>query len=373
MDDYQESIPSLVNGYTILEEIGHGAAGTVRLALRENQEKCCVKIIPKANLEFEQDIRFFHAEIDALSNTFHPNIVQFNEMYEDNVNYYVFQEYCQGISLTQYIDEKPILNEGEGAKIFQQLLLALSYLHDRNIAHRDIKPDNIMICEGGQVKLIDFGLCTNCGDSLRNTFCGSPLYAAPECIRSEPYIAMKSDIWSAGVVFFVLITGEYPWNISNMVQMMKQIVDGFYIVPKNVSRSCSNVIKSMLNIDPNKRPSARDILSSSDFRLLIPVCPRPRHSCNTQLPKLVKKPICIHERRNSNPNFSYNCGNKTNLNSPDSTNGKNINSTTTRNISSPIEPPQLLKLSPRRKSMQKSNSLNNYSPRRSFYHSPLKS
>ena len=199
-----------------------------------------------------------------------------------------------------------------------------------NIAHRDIKLDNIMLvaddnldsikvshsccnfvsCQNNEsdmslrqksyneidhtVKLIDFGLCTLHSDKLRETYCGSPLYASPECLCNQPYDATKSDIWSAGVVFYIMVTGFFPWDPSNLAKMVKCIVSNEYTIPLSVSPQCSNLIRKLMNPLPSQRPSALQLLNDSDLLLLMPVrpngrfLPRTKNSSNANLlkPKL---------------------------------------------------------------------------------------
>lgn len=303
--------PQIINGYELMGEIGRGAAGTVRLAKRSqshsnpsiSNEVCCCKIISKQSMINEKEKKFFQTEISVLSQISHPNIVSFIELFEDANNYYIFQEYCDGISLTNYIMRKSRLLEGEAIKLFFQLLQALNYLHQNNIAHRDIKLENIMLVEDDsnlslssyqrqstpnllsrtfkpktprddksyKIKLIDFGLSTDQSQNHRQTFCGSPLYAAPECLKSEPYDATKSDIWSAGVVFYIMVVGNFPWDPSNVTKMVNFIVKCEYRVPSFISQQCLRILQKVLIADPNKRPTAQQLISDPDLALLMPV------------------------------------------------------------------------------------------------------
>lgn len=343
-----ERVPPVINGYRLMCEIGSGAAGTVRLAKRKKdgsdesaEEKCCCKIIQKSSLATEDERNFFQSEIEALSMIVHPNIASLIEFCEDDDRYYIFQEYCKGVSLLDYVNRKNQLSEGEAAKLFIQLIQAINYLHSMNIAHRDIKLDNIMLvvddnndslkyshscCNFGprfnnesnrtlyqrssyeveyNVKLIDFGLCTLHCDTLRETFCGSPLYAAPECLCSQPYDAKKSDIWSAGVVFYIMVTGAYPWDPNNLSKMLNCIVSNDYSIPSTVSPRCSQLIKKMINPDPNQRPSALQLLNDSDLLLLMPVRPNGRflsRGKNSSTANLARPKITTER----NPHVSYN-------------------------------------------------------------------
>lgn len=402
-----QSIPPMVSGFRLLCEIGTGATGTVRLAKRKREdssalgesieEKSCCKIIPKSSITTENERNLFHSEIEAMSTVVHPNIAAFIEFYEDDDNFYIFQEYCKGISLLDYVNRKDKLSEGEAAKIFIQLMQAINYLHSMHIAHRDIKLDNIMLvpednpdwlkvsrscCNFAshansdsnllisrrgnseveyKVKLIDFGLCTLHSDELRGTFCGSPLYAAPECLCSQPYDATKSDIWSAGVVFYIMVTGLFPWDPNNITKMVHSIVANEYEIPSSVSPQCSRFIRKMMSPDPKQRPSAIQILKDSDLALLMPVRPNGRFIPRTKnIIANVTKPVLPNDKNASN---LYNNNSSQNLLNNKKKNNENAQISDKKCIPIPIKKQQLQVRPP--KQMRKSLSFfNEPSPRR---------
>lgn len=264
--------PIEIKGFVILAEIGRGSTGCVRIAHQISTETdYCVKIMPKKLISTPEDKAFFDCECETLRGVIHPNVVQFIDLAEDDENYYLFMEYCRGASLQSMLNRDGMINERLIPIIFKQLIQALSYLHTNKIAHRDIKPDNIIINNMHQLKLVDFGLCTNNTNSLRETFCGSPAYAAPECICRRPYDATSSDIWSAGVVLYYMATGQLPWQINNLNLMIRQIVEGRYAIPSFLNPQLQSLIKSMLNPDPCKRPTPEQILASKYFNVLTPV------------------------------------------------------------------------------------------------------
>ncbi|OHT12785.1 CAMK family protein kinase [Tritrichomonas foetus] len=271
--------PVEINGYILLAEIGRGSTGCVRIA-REAQtsEDYCVKIVPKNTIVTAEDRAFFNREIETMRGLSHQNIVEFIDFCEDENNYYLFMEYCRGMSLQQIVSNDGALAEKAIQVVFRQLISALNYLHSKNVAHRDIKPENIIINCGpngcitnSSLKLVDFGLCTDNSNQLRETFCGSPAYAAPECICRRPYDAKESDVWSAGVVLYVMAVGQLPWKINNMNHMIRQIVDGKYSIPSFLNPQLQNLIRSMMNLDPKERPSPHMILSSPFLRVVVPV------------------------------------------------------------------------------------------------------
>ena len=257
---------SHIGNYSIIQEIGRGATSIVYLARNHiSSEICCVKVIKKSGLENKDDIKFFKREILILSSINHENIVKFYELIEDSTSFYLFMEYCAGESLQKIIEMNNGMNENIIKIVLKQILSGLSYLHCNEIAHRDIKPDNIIISSNFKVKIVDFGLSTNDSSNLRTTFCGSLAFAAPECISREPYNATFADIWSAGVCLYMMSTGKLPWKTSNMVILMKQITSSNFIIPKEINKDLENILIKMLQRDPNNRLSAFDLLKENYF------------------------------------------------------------------------------------------------------------
>lgn len=296
--------PIEVNGYILLAEIGRGSTGCVRVARKsETNIDYCVKIVPKILLITEEDKTFFTREYETLRVIDHPNISRFIELTEDENNFYLFMEYCLGIPLQRILSLDGPLPERRIQIIFKQLMQALEYLHSKNIAHRDIKPDNIIINNSDQLKLVDFGLCTNHSDVLRQTFCGSPAFAAPECICRKPYEATASDIWSAGVLLYAMAVGQLPWKINNINLMVRQIVEGKYCFPNTVNQQMQSFIKSLMTNDPQHRPTASQALASSYLRFpTIMVRPRAKFA-NRKIVSQSFDNSPLHKIK-SNPSFT---------------------------------------------------------------------
>ena len=252
-----------IGQYVIMQEIGHGATSRVNLAKNtENNETVCVKILDKEELNCDENMKFFKKEIAIISALNHPNIVKYFELLEDIKYYYVFMEYCPGDSLHKIIDRPGRLSETYIANIFKQLIETLQYLHETGFAHRDLKPDNIIVGPKSKIKLVDFGLSTDDNAKLRTTYCGSLAFAAPECILREPYLAPLADIWSAGVILYMMAVKEVPWNTTNLVQMMKKITAGSYTIPSTVPKDIQDMIRKILKINPSERPTSSQILKT---------------------------------------------------------------------------------------------------------------
>ena len=138
-------------------------------------------------------------------------------------------EWISGGELFDYVIKTKKLMHSEATLFFQQLLSAIEYLHSIGIAHRDIKPDNILIDSHRNVKLIDFDLAAVYQPKqLLKTACGSPYYTAPEVLAGKKYVGYKSDLWSLGVVMYIMIEGKMPFNEKNQVKLYRKVLKGIY-------------------------------------------------------------------------------------------------------------------------------------------------
>ncbi|OHS93376.1 hypothetical protein TRFO_40320 [Tritrichomonas foetus] len=161
--------PSTIGNYIIGEQIGAGSFSHVNLVRdKTTGRQLCVKIISKARIEKDKDIKHTQDEISTLSSIFHPNIVRYHRLMMDDDFIYIFMEHCSGKSLLKLINERGPLSDDCCKQIMQQLLATLSFLHSNQIYHRDIKPDNIIVDSKMRIKLIDFGLCSNKGSSTNS-------------------------------------------------------------------------------------------------------------------------------------------------------------------------------------------------------------
>ena len=175
--------------------------------------------------------KLMQQELEILQATNHPHIVKFHELLEDDVNFYLVSELCKGGELYEHVERVKTISERQTASIIRQLLLALNYMHQRNIVHRDIKPENILISqrldgEGDNinVKLTDFGFaCTYDRDLGMKTVLGTPYYMAPEIVKRFKY-GSAVDVWSVGVICHILLTGTPPFNGKTKDEIHKSIL-----------------------------------------------------------------------------------------------------------------------------------------------------
>lgn len=265
----QSKIHPLLSGYIIEKDLGEGTFGKVKLAIhKESNEKVAIKVLEKEKIIEESDRERISREIQILKLIRHPNIVQMYEIIEDEQNLYLVMEYAHGGELYDYIVSQQKLKEQEASKFFQQIIDGIDYIHQLNIVHRDLKPENLLMDEKMNIKIVDFGLSNLYSDNqLLKTACGSPCYAAPEMIAGKKYKGLNVDIWSSGVILFALICGFLPFDDNDTQVLYKKIMKGEYSIPSFISSPATDLIKQILNVDPEKRFTINQIKSHPWFSL----------------------------------------------------------------------------------------------------------
>ncbi len=267
------STDSINKNYVIVGELGSGSYGTVKKVKHKKLgEFRAMKIISKKS-ESSQN------EVEILRKISHPNIVNIFEIYEDSKKFYIMMEICEGGELFEAISEQGSFSEGDCANIMKSLLAAVNYLHGKNIVHRDLKPENIMLTKNlskmknkkYEIKLIDFGTAKQFEPHTKmNKFIGTSYYIAPEVLK-ENYDE-KCDIWSCGVILYILLCGYPPFNGNSNVDIYHNIQNNPPYFNgeewKDITKEAIDLIKNMLNKMPNKRYSAEQCLNHKWFKLL---------------------------------------------------------------------------------------------------------
>ncbi|CDW78707.1 protein kinase domain containing protein [Stylonychia lemnae] len=259
--------------YQLIRLLGSGAYATVKLGQnKKSKQKVAIKIYPKYKLNDPTKKKAVQREIICMKKLDHPNIVKLFENFETSKEVYLIQEYINGVSLYQYIKNKTskrILAEDQARFFFKQLCESVRYLHSQNICHRDLKLENILVDDRNNVKLIDFGfsICTPPDQKLK-IFCGTPSYMAPEIVLKKDYCGFSTDVWSLGIILFVILSGNYPFKGQNERDLFSKISRGLFHMPETVPFEAKRLITKMLNVDPLKRPSTKEVRSYSLFTLL---------------------------------------------------------------------------------------------------------
>ena len=198
----------------------------------------------------------------------HPNIVKLFDVYETSTHFYLAMEHLTGGELFDRIVEKGFYSEKDAADALAQLASAISYLHERGIVHRDVKPENLLYASpepNAPLKLADFGLCKALKENdITKTACGTPGYVAPEVLKRKGY-AKEVDVWSIGVIMYILLCGFPPFYDENTAGLFEQIKNGDYSFPDPywtaISADAKSLVKSLLTVDPVKRIKAREVMT----------------------------------------------------------------------------------------------------------------
>ncbi|XP_062864520.1 maternal embryonic leucine zipper kinase-like [Trichomycterus rosablanca] len=257
-----EDVSELHKCYEVYKTIGSGGYATVKLGRHiQTQEPVAIKILEKKELGDElSDLRI---EIEALKNLNHQHVCRLYQVMETADQIYLVLEFCPGGDLFDHIDNNDMLSEEETRRIFRQIVSALAYVHSQGYAHRDLKPENMMLDEKNNIKLIDFGLCAKPEGGLGTALiegCGTPPYLAPEVIDEQPYHGAEADVWSLGVVLYVMLCGYLPFDGDNFVELHEQITKGHFDTPDWLSPGSVLLIKEMLQVVPEQRIKVEHLL-----------------------------------------------------------------------------------------------------------------
>ena len=247
------------------KQLGSGSFGRVYLVSHNDSKKLfALKVIDKRKLMISYGkLDIIYNEINIHSKLSHENIIKLYNIHEDNESINIIMEYAEKGNLFQLISkEKSGLDESKAFDYFIQVVNAVYYLHNNNIIHRDIKPENILIGNDNKIKLCDFGWAKELTLENRSTFCGTVEYMAPEIVGSENY-DYSVDIWSLGILLYELLFGHSPFkanNTKNIILNIKTHELTYDDKNKKISNSCKDLIKKLLDSNPQKRLKIKDIL-----------------------------------------------------------------------------------------------------------------
>ncbi|XP_042474842.1 CBL-interacting protein kinase 1-like [Macadamia integrifolia] len=256
--------------YELGRTLGEGNFAKVKYACHlDSGLEFAIKIFDKKkmlDLKISDQIK---REIGTLKLLKHPNVVRLHEVLASKTKIYMVLEYVNGGELFDRIASKGRLGEAEGRRLFQQLIDGVSYCHDKGVFHRDLKPENVLVDAKGNIKISDFGLSALPqhfrDDGLLHTTCGSPNYVAPEVLTNRGYDGAMSDLWSCGVILFVILTGYLPFDDRNLAVLYQKIFKGDVQMPEWLSPRAKNLIKRMLDPNPQTRVSMAEIKSDEWF------------------------------------------------------------------------------------------------------------
>ncbi|EGT56456.1 hypothetical protein CAEBREN_20317 [Caenorhabditis brenneri] len=250
-----------VGKYKLLKTIGKGNFAKVKLAKHViTGHEVAIKIIDKTALNPSSLQKLFR-EVKIMKQLDHPNIVKLYQVMETEQTLYLVLEYASGGEVFDYLVAHGRMKEKEARAKFRQIVSAVQYLHSKNIIHRDLKAENLLLDQDMNIKIADFGFSNtfSLGNKL-DTFCGSPPYAAPELFSGKKYDGPEVDVWSLGVILYTLVSGSLPFDGQNLKELRERVLRGKYRIPFYMSTDCENLLKKFLVINPQRRSSLDNIM-----------------------------------------------------------------------------------------------------------------
>ena len=273
-DKLNSSDISSINGYDIIERIGVGSYGRVYKVLK-NKKYYVLKEIPLNSTSAAEKINSVQNEADILSSLDNKYVVKFYTSFKKNQNIYIIMEYCDKGDLCKFLSKRKklrksrdnFLNEDFVWKLFIQMSIGLYYIHSKKIIHRDIKTLNIFLTKNFDAKIGDLGVAKILENTKHAmTFIGTPYYVSPEMCRNKPYNE-KSDIWALGCILYELLTFNHPFTATNQAALFIKILNNKYNpFPHEVPEDLKNMVDFILKKDDTKRPSMKEIITSSNFQ-----------------------------------------------------------------------------------------------------------
>ena len=263
--------PKLPARYEQVKLLGEGNFAKVYLARHmDTKEEVAIKVMDKEKLIKLGAVQQIKREIAVMRRLRHPNIVQLHKVMACKSRIFVVMEYVRGGPLYRHIPANSGLKEDETRRIFQQLVSALTFCHAQGVYHRDIKPDNLLVDEHGNLKVADFGLSAHADtarrEALLHTVCGTPLYVPPEVFARRGYDGAKADAWSCGIVLFVLAAGRKPFRDDDFITLYRTICRGDYRCPRTFSPELVRIVRRLLQPNPAHRITLLQIKETDWFK-----------------------------------------------------------------------------------------------------------
>ncbi|KAK2433115.1 CBL-interacting protein kinase 18 [Trifolium repens] len=260
----------LMQRYEIGKLLGQGTFAKVYHARNlKNGMNVAIKVIDKEKVLRVGMIDQIKREISVMRLVRHPHVVELYEVMASKTKIYFVMEYVKGGELFNKVS-KGKLKHDDARRYFQQLISAVDYCHSRGVCHRDLKPENLLLDENGNLKVSDFGLSalaeTKHQDGLLHTTCGTPAYVAPEVIHRKGYDGTKADIWSCGVILYVLLAGYLPFRDPNLIEMYRKIGKADFKFPNWFASDVRRLLSKILDPNPKSRISITKIMESSWFK-----------------------------------------------------------------------------------------------------------
>ena len=260
-----------INKYQLKEIIGEGMFGKVKLAIHLlTKEKVAIKIFDKGKLKTKKEKEYIEREISILKRLNHYNTIILYNIIQNDEFIFLIQEYIPGKELLHFIENSENISEKDICKLYQQIISGIEYMHEMGIAHRDLKLENILLNYKKDIKIIDFGLSNKYdkdSDELLHSSCGSPCYAAPEMIKGVEYRGINTDIWSSGIILYLMLCKQFPFNDKNNSKLYQKILSGKFNIPNNLSDEAKDLITNLLKVKPEERIKLDEIKNHPWFNI----------------------------------------------------------------------------------------------------------
>ncbi|XP_061682700.1 serine/threonine-protein kinase SIK3 homolog isoform X2 [Syngnathoides biaculeatus] len=285
--------PARVGHYEIERTIGKGNFAVVKLATHIiTKAKVAIKIVDKTQLD-DENLKKIFREVQIMKLLKHPHIIRLYQVMETERMIYLVTEYASGGEIFDHLVAHGRMAEKDARKKFKQIVAAVHFCHCRNIVHRDLKAENLLLDHNLNIKIADFGFSNIFSrGQLLKTWCGSPPYAAPELFEGKEYDGPKVDIWSLGVVLYVLVCGALPFDGSTLQNLRARVLSGKFRIPFFMSTDCEYLIRHMLVLEPSRRLTMEQICKNKwmrqgdpepDFDRLIAECELVKTERETEL------------------------------------------------------------------------------------------
>ncbi|EZA58692.1 testis-specific serine/threonine-protein kinase 3 [Ooceraea biroi] len=267
-------------GYLIGKKIGQGSYATVHLAeyidgTNSKKMRLACKIFDKEKAPTDFLDKFFPRELEILTKIENPHIIQVHSILQRGPRVFIFMRYADNGDLLDFVMNNGMVPEQQSCLWFRQMASGLHYLHSKNIAHRDLKCENILLSRKFNVKLADFGFARFCVDHegkrvLSQTYCGSAAYAAPEVVAGTPYNPKLADVWSLGIILFIMLNGTMPFDDKNLRQLLKDQMSRNWVfrsrIRDTVSTLAKNIVRQILEPDITLRLTLERVLGHEWMR-----------------------------------------------------------------------------------------------------------
>lgn len=246
-----------VGNYLVQAVLGTGSHNRVYLAQHKILKR---QVALKEYALTDDEQKVMKVEIELMRKCRHIHVVELFEIIETDRAAYLAIELGDRGTLGEKV-RREVISEHDCKVIFRQIVSGLAYLHSRNIAHRDLKPDNILLTRTGDCLITDFGMSRTINDPGRYTACGTPAFTAPEVVKRETY-SLAADIWSLGIILYFMLTKDLPFVDESVMLTLQKIVENPVEFPPSVSPTAVELIEGMLQKDPEKRITLNEIIES---------------------------------------------------------------------------------------------------------------